>query len=279
MSVIDFRVRPPAKGFLGTTMYTASVRRDGLTRAFGLPPARSAQEQSMALLLAEMERADVSLGVVTARLSDYFGSVSNEDVLDIVRDYSPRFAGVAAVDPTHRRTAIAQIESSLAAGFKAINIEPGAYPVPLYADDRSLYPLYACCEDLGIPAIIMAGGNAGPDLAYSCPVHLDRVAADFPRLRIVVSHGGWPWVHEILHVAFRRGNVYICPDMYLRNMAGMDDYVRAANGFLAERFLYASGYPFCPVEEYAAWFQTLPLRPEVLERVLYRNAAELLGLA
>ena len=58
-------------------------------------------------------------------------------------------------------------------------------------------------------------------------------SADFPDLRIVVSHGNWPWVSEILHVAFRRPNVYLSPDMYLYNMPGMDDYLRAANGFLA----------------------------------------------
>ena len=61
----------------------------------------------------------------------------------------------------------------------------------------------------------MAGGNGGPDLSYSDPVHVDRVAADFPALPIVVSHGGWPWVHQILHVAYRRQNVHVSPDMYL----------------------------------------------------------------
>ncbi|MCC7486999.1 MAG: amidohydrolase [Burkholderiales bacterium] len=259
-------------------MYTSPARRDRFTRQLGLEPARSAQARSMDMLLAEMDRAGVGVGVVQARFSDFFGSVSNDDVAAICREYPGRFVGIAAIDPTGRRAAIAEIDRMMAAGFRGVNVEPGAYPVPMYPDDRRLYPVYAHCEDRGIPVIIMAGGNAGPDVSYSFPVHVDRVAGDFPALKIVVSHGGWPWVSEILHVAFRRENVYVSPDMYLHEAPGWEDYLRAANGFLAERFLYASCYPLAPVEEYAEWFRRLPLESGTRERALWRNAAALLGL-
>lgn len=279
MTIIDFRVRPPARGFLGMIMYTEGERRNKFTRQLGLEPAPSAQARSMDMLIAEMDQAGIGIGVVQARVSDFFGSVSNDDVAAIVRDHPGRFIGIAAVDPTNRKAAIGEIDKWMAAGFKGVNIEPGAYPVPIYPDDRRLYPIYAHCEDREISVIIMAGGNAGPDLSYSFPVHLDRVAGDFPQLRIVVSHGGWPWVSEILHVAFRRSNVYVSPDMYLHEAPGWEEYLKAANGFLADRFLYASCYPLTPVKEYAEWFLRLPLKPETRERALWKNAAELLRLA
>jgi predicted TIM-barrel fold metal-dependent hydrolase len=279
MKIIDFRIRPPLKGFLGMVMYSNGPRRDRFTRQLGLEPAASASGCSMPLLLEEMRAANVVHGVIPARCSDYFGSVSNEDVAAIVQEYPGRFSGIAAIDPTDRKAALAQIDTMLAAGFVGATIEPGAYPVPLYADDRKLYPIYAYLEDRNIPVVIMTGGNAGPDLSYSNPVQLDRVAADFPQLRIVVSHGNWPWVSEIVHVAFRRANVYVSPDMYLYNMPGMDDYLKAANGFLAERFIFATAYPLVPVKEYAEWFVRLPLKPENMERCVYRNAAELLGIS
>jgi uncharacterized protein len=278
VSIIDFRVRPPARGFLGMIMYTAPERRNQYTRQLGLEPAPSAQARSIDMLIGEMDQAGVGIGVVQARNSDFFGSVSNDDVGAIVRDHPGRFIGIAAIDPANRRAAIAEIDRMMNAGFRGINVEPGAYPVPIYPDDRRLYPIYAHCEDRNIPVIIMAGGNAGPDLSYSFPVHVDRVAADFPRMKIVVSHGGWPWVSEILHVAFRRENVYLSPDMYLHEAPGWEEYLKAANGFLADRFLYASCYPLTPVKEYAEWFQRLPFRPETRERALWKNAAALLGL-
>lgn len=279
MPVIDFRLRPPLKGFREMIMYANAQRRDDATRRHGMEPAASAQQQSMGLLLAEMDAAGITHGVVMGRFSGVYGSVSNRDVADIVEAYRGRFIGVGSIDPSERRRAIRQIDEAIELGLKGINLEPGAYASPLYPDDRRLYPIYAYCEDRDIPVTVMAGGSAGPDLSYTDPVHIDRVAGDFPDLRICVTHGGWPWVHQILHVAYRRPNLYVSPDQYLCNMPGMDDYVCAANGFLSERFLYGSSYPFIGVERYAAWFRSLPIRPELMEQLMYRNAARFLGLS
>jgi len=278
MKIIDFRVRPPLKGFLKTAMYANAPRRDRFTRQLGLSPAPSARKKSMQMLLKEMKDSGVTRGVITARISDVLGTVSNSDVLAICKAYPKLFVGIAGVDPTSRKAALQQIDDAIKAGFRGITIEPGAYPVPIYADDRRLYPIYAHLEDRNMPVVIMTGGNAGPDLSYSSPIPLDRVAADFPTLKIVISHGNWPWVHEILHVAFRRPNVYLSPDMYLYNMPGMDDYVKAANGWLSDRFIYASAYPLTPLQEYAEWFVRLPIRPESMEKCVYTNAAGLLGI-
>jgi predicted TIM-barrel fold metal-dependent hydrolase len=129
-----------------------------------------------------------------------------------------------------------------------------------------------------MPIVLMAGGGAGPDITYTAPECLDRMLADFPRLTVVCSHGGWPWVQEVLHVAFRRPNLFLCPDMYLYELPGMDDYIRAANGFLRDRMLFGTAYPFCPLPDYVAWFRALPLKPDALEAMLWRNANRLLGL-
>lgn len=279
MTIIDFRLRPPLKGFLDMVMYSAAERRDRITRQHGMEPAESAQKKSMDLLLRDMDEAGVTTGVVMGRNSGLYGSVSNQDVADIVKDYPGRFIGIGSIDPANRRAAIRQIDEALALGLKGINLEPGAYALPLYADDRRLYPIYAYCEDKGLPVTVMAGGSAGPDLSYTNPVHIDRVAADFPDLKIAISHGGWPWVQEILHVAFRRPNVYISPDQYLCNMPGMSDYLTAVNGYLADRFLYASSYPFISVKGYAEWFRKLPIKPDLFKQIMYGNAARFLGLS
>lgn len=273
---IDFRLRPPLPGYLETAMYANPERRDRLTRQLQMEPAPSAQQRSMALCLAEMDQAGVSKGVLPARHSDLHGSTSNAAVAQILRQHPERFIGFACFDPTNRRAAVAQIQQAMDQGFAGVNVEPGAYPEPLYPDDRRLYPLYAHCEDQQLPVLMMAGGNGGPDLSYSNPVHVDRVAADFPGLKIAVSHGGWPWVHQILHVAYRRPNVYVSPDMYLANMAGMNDYIDAANGFLQDRVLYASSYPLCPIAEYAQWFKGLPIDAAVMPKLLQQNALSFL---
>jgi hypothetical protein len=278
MKVIDFRIRPPYKGFLDTLMYSEPERRDRFTRQLGLTPSQAAAEKSCDLLIKEMDDAGIDMGVVVGRKSGFLGSVSNDDVMGFVNAYPGRFAAVASVDITNRKIAVREIDDAVVAGFKAINIEPGAQAVPMAADDRRLYPIYAHCEDKSIPVMILAGGNAGPDIESTVPVSLDRVLSDFPKMKVVAAHGGWPWVHQVLHIAFRRPNLYLSPDMYFVNMPGMDDYLKAADGFLAERFIYGSSFPLCPVKGYLDWFNKLPMKPENKERVLSRNALEFLNM-
>ncbi|GLS45370.1 amidohydrolase family protein [Methylobacterium brachythecii] len=278
MRIIDFRIRPPFEDFLNTAMYAGSERRDRIARAIGFAPSPAAQAQSVDGLLAEMDRAGITHGVVVGRESGSLGSVDNATVKAFCDQHAGRFIPAASIDPADRKKAMRQIEDCLTAGFALFNMEPGGAMPPMHTDDRRLYPLYALLEDREVPLILMTGGNAGPDISYTAPETLDRVLGDFPKLKIVSSHGNWPWVHQILHVAFRRPNLYLSPDYLLANMPGMDDYVQAANTWLSDRVLYASAFPFAPVDRYCDWFRKLPIAPENLEKIMWANASDLLKL-
>ncbi len=279
MPIIDFRIRPPYKDFLNTAMYTKAERRDGITRSIQLQPSLAAQQKSVPMMLAEMDLAGIDIGVVVGRSSGALGSVGNDTVKEFCNCHQGRFIPVASVNPSDRKQAVRDIDMAISTGFRAVNIEPGGSSPPLHTDDRKLYPLYAHCEDRNVPLIIMTGGNAGPDLSYTSPDRLDRVLGDFPDLRVASAHGNWPWAHQILHVAFRRPNLYLSPDYFLSNMPGSEDFLKAADSWLADRFLYASAFPFAPIKEYLDWFRSLPIRPENMDRILYQNAVEFLGLA
>ena len=279
MDIIDFRLRPPIGGFLKTRIYSAPDNRDSYTRKLGFPPVISAQLQSMPKLFEEMDAAGITTGVIVARNTDRLGVVTNEDVAAIAAAHPDRFVAIGAVHPANRKLASRQIEEARALGMAFVNIEPGVLAEPMHVDDRRLYPLYAQCEDTGMGVVLMSGGAAGPDISYTAPEHIDRVLGDFPALKVVSSHGNWPWVQEIIHVAFRRSNLYLSPDMYLPNLPGMEDYVRAANGFMADQFLFATAYPFCPLKDYVDWFMTLGIKPASLEKALSGNAKRLLGLS
>jgi predicted TIM-barrel fold metal-dependent hydrolase len=61
-------------------------------------------------------------------------------------------------------------------------------------------------------------------------------------------------------------------------MPGFEEYVRAANGFLSDRLLFGSSYPVLALDRAVKSVQQIGFRPEVLERIFFRNAAALLGL-
>jgi predicted TIM-barrel fold metal-dependent hydrolase len=147
----------------------------------------------------------------------------------------------------------------------------------MYADDPRLLPVYSKCAAMGIPIFILAGGNAGPDISYSDPVHIEHVATDMPELKIVVLHGAWPWTTHILHIAFRRPNIYISPDMYV-SFPGCDQLVQAANTYLSDRLVYGTSYPFAPVIGYFEKYKTLGIKEEYMDKILFENTRKLLNL-
>ena len=53
----------------------------------------------------------------------------------------------------------------------------------------------------------------------------------------------------MIFCAFRRPNMFICPDMYLNNTPFRDRYIQAANCMLSEQFIFGTSYPFMPMKE------------------------------
>lgn len=277
--IVDFRVRPPFGGYLNTNIYNDRQRTIAMVKAQGFAPSKSLINASWDSFLQEQDQAKVDVCVVPARYTtpDY-GQIPNEDLAGLVRRHRERFVCFAAVDTASPKAADQLEEAVRDLGLAGLTLDPGFCDPPRYADDPLFEPLYRRCARLGVSVMVTYSGHAGPDIGYADPVRIDRVAAAFPDLSIVVVHAGWPWVLQILGVAFRRPNIYLSPDMYMVNMPGASDYVEAANGFLRERLFFGSSYPFLPLDEAVAYYTRLPFKPDVLSAVMGGNAARLLNL-
>ena len=153
---------------------------------------------------------------------------------------------------------------------------PGFGLPPRHPDDRVYWPIYERLQELDVPLFLMTGPTT-PDPRFNDPSGVAVVAAAFPRLRIGVYHGYWPRVQEIIGVAFRHPNVHLIPDMYLFQ-PGQEAYVKAANGFLADQFLFGSSYPFRPIRQSIDDYAAAGFRDDVLERIFHVNAERLLEL-
>ena len=275
--IIDFRLRPPFGGYLSIGMYADRAAADFYADNTGMTRSESARQQSMELLLKEMDENGIDMGVATGRMGHRKGNVSNDEIIRLLETYPGRFAGLAGLDASDVRGSIREMHRVCLDGpLKGVVLEPGAMEKPMYANDARLYPLYYECEEHGIPVMLMIGGRAGPDRTYSNPQIISQLASDFPGVEFIISHGCWPFVQEILGVCFYQKNITITPDLYFFNLPGQDDYIRAGNFYMQDRFLFGSAYPFMPlscVQEFRKHF-----RPEVQEKLLYKNAARLLKL-
>lgn len=275
--IIDFRLRPPYAGYLDTGMYKDLANSTMYAKNVGVTQPESAFTHSMDLLFKEMDAAGIDIGVATGRLGHFKGSISNDDVINLVTSYPKRFVGMAGLNTNDISHALDEIDRVVLNGsLKGVVLEPGRMDKPLYANDKSIYPIYEKCDKYNIPVMLMCGGNAGPDISYSNPLITSHIARDFPNTNFIISHGGWPWVQQILGVCFFQSNIYLSPDLYFFNLSGHADYKIAANGYMQDRFLYGSAYPFLPVSV-AERFKTY-FKPEILPKVLWKNAVSLLKL-
>ncbi len=275
--VIDFRLRPPFGDYVKLGMYTNKERCRSYASNIGRELAPSIAEESMELLLKDMDDNGIDIGVATGRVEHFAGGMSNDNVIRLTETYPGRFFGFAGLNPLDWRWSLREIHRTVVDGpLKGVVLEPGAVRPPMYGDDALLYPLYAECEKYDIPVMVMLGGNVGPNVDYSFPRIIHKIASDFPTVKFIVSHGGWPWVQAVLGVCFVQQNIYLSPDLYIFNQPGWQDYVTAAHTYMRKRILYASAYPFLPLE-CVHNFRTL-FKPEVLPDLMYHNAAALLGL-
>jgi predicted TIM-barrel fold metal-dependent hydrolase len=277
--IIDIRNRP---AFLhdfygarrGTPDFETARWLNGRTGSHDVEHfARSQTEDGY---LAEIREAGIAAAVVIGR--DTPGIQNDNDEIHALVSRHPELVGVGSVDPERLgRRAVDEAERAVRKlGLKAINLEPGFGAPPRAFDDALLWPVFEALQDWEIPVFLMSGPTT-PDLDYNDPAAIGRVARRFSKLQIVVHHGAWPRVDEIVGVAFRYANVTLVPDMYIFQPGGRL-YVEAANGALADQIAFGSSHPFRAMRQSVEDYENLGFRDDVLNKVFYANAARLLKI-
>ena len=279
--IVDMRVRPPfLHKFFGSTPGTPEfeVVRWLNRRVGSNDPDHFTAVKDSAAMLSEMDGAGITMGVIVARSVPNV-RVTNDQIGQLVRQAPSRYVGIGLVDPQFLGldAAIAEVRRAVSVlGCKAINVDPGFLERPIPPDDALMFPIYRACQELDVPVFIMSGPTSA-DLSLTEPRSIARVAKAFPKLPIVVCHGAYPFVQEMIAVALMHENVYVSPDMYTF-MPGGNLYIDAANGFMKDELLFGTAYPFKPMKQGVDQFLQSGLRADVLDNVMYKNAAKLLKL-
>ena len=278
--IIDMRSRPSfLHDFYGKTPGTKAYETaKWLSRRTGsLDDEHFAKSTTIEAFVQEVRDAGISQAVVIGRDTPALKH-ANEEIADLVQPF-PELIGIGSVNPqTQSPKAIArEIETAVRTlGLTAINLEPGFGSPPLKADHPALFPAYEACQALGVPVCLMSGPTS-PSLEFTDPAPVGRVATDFPDLKIVCFHGFYPYVNEIIGVAFRHANVFVVPDMYLF-LPGGSLYVEAGNGFMRDQLLFGTSYPFRAMKQTVNDFLALGWKDEVLDGILQGNAERVLNL-
>ena len=279
MKIIDVRMRPPFLPYLDKNgMF--DTRADNpfavsrFYRNFGMNMSESMKTASMEQLFAEMDRAGEITGVVSIRRNSR--GYENHALVDLLKKYPERFLGACGIAPDSSPETMNTLQHYVLDGpCVSAFMEPGFHNIMI--DDENIFPTYEFCERNHIPLLISFGGFHGPTDDFCLPIHAEHVATAFPNLKIALCHGGWPWVEAAVRLAFKAPNVYLSPDIYALHAAGAQSYIEAANYMLRDKMLYGSAYPCVDVESSVALYLQ-KLRPEVVEDVMYNNAARFFGI-
>jgi len=209
----------------------------------------------------------------------------NEYVAMLRNKYDCIAQAWGTVDPYRGRTAIEQAEYAIKTlkllGFHFHPIA-GGYAV----SERAFYPLWDAIQGMGVPVCIdigmtgvggqMPGGN-GLKLRHAHPLAVDEIAADFPKLKIVMAHPGYPWVDEATAVCLHKGNVFW-------EMSGWgvkyipESIKRDIRGRLKDKIMFGSDYPSLTYERLIKEWMEVGYPDEILEKFFHKNAETVLGL-
>lgn len=284
MKLIDFNSRPPLPAFKANATHLSNYRR--VYQASEAHVERADAPDALEKYLATYERLRAQYVVVKAKdVETTFGlKVPNETIAEFCRAHEPRFIGYAGVDPHKGAAAVRELEHAVRElGLRGLNLQ--CFEHRLAINDRRMYPLYAKCVELDVPVNIHTGINFSTDclMEVGRPLLLDEVMVHFPDLRVIASPPGWPWVHELIGVAWRHANVYIgvsaVRPKYLNvEHSGYEALLQYGNTVLQDQMLFGTSYPMQPVERAVAEMNELPLKDSVREKWLYVNAARLLNL-
>jgi len=234
-------------------------------------------------MVAAIGEAGIDRAVLQAEWAAGDYRAMNDAVHRIVADYPDVLTGYVTVNPDAGDDMAAVVEREVRErDAKGVNLQPFSYRV--LANDKRFYPLYAKCQELGVPVTIHSSINFSNDrsIEFGRPLYLCEIACDFPDLVIVANHGGWPWVNELVAIAWKHANVYIeigavAPKYIGTPGTGWETLMQYGNSsLLSDRVLFATDN-MIPFQRAVQELQALPLKDRVREGWLGGNAARLLA--
>jgi predicted TIM-barrel fold metal-dependent hydrolase len=236
--------------------------------------------------VAKMDRAGIERSLLVAvragdmRIKHSF-AIPYERIAEYCEQFPGRFHGLAGIDPSRMMAGLRELERGINEfGFVGAHLYPHWFEQP--PDAACYYPFYAKCCELDVPIMMQIGhcldyqrDRILPSVGR--PITLDRVAIDFPELKLIGIHLGWPWTEEMIAVCFKHSNAYMAGDAYAPKH-WPDEYIRYVDSWGQDKCLFGTDWPVIDPERAMQELEQLPIRKESRAKLLRENAMRLFRL-
>ena len=171
--------------------------------------------QTVEEFIAYMDDANVDQVLIpSAKMASYqtrqlIWDVQEAQVRELAEAAPGRIFGLFGINPFEGMAGVRRLDESIGDGvFVGAHLHTYGFGLPL--NHRKYYPFYAKCAELGVPVVMQVGHSAERmPSELGRPILVDDIALDFPELIIIGAHTGWPWVEEMIALAWKHRNVYI----------------------------------------------------------------------
>lgn len=270
---------------LGRGVSRGRIGVKGAVRPGDDPPSHAGAEEHLSA--SKPVDATIVLGFRSRYLD---AEISNDHVANYVRRYPERLIGFAGIDPTDPGEAIAEMRRARdELRMQGVALSPPAQNFhPCHTNAKACYEAAAA---LDMPILFHSGVRNAPEsvLSYGQPVLIDEVAREFPSLKIVIAHMGYPWVQETIALLAKQPNVYSDISWVLHQpWSAYQSLLTAHEHGVMGKLLFGSGFPYtraahCIEALYGinqlAHGTNLPSIPrEHLRGIVERDALSLLGI-
>ena len=229
-----------------------------------------------------------SIGIDRAVLINYvapdvigFTSEVNQFIADYVKADPKRLIPCGGIHPRHSRDIEAEIEQILRLKIRMIKIHPPhqlLFPNDYLNGVKELELIYRAAENNGIPVMFHTGTSIFPGARnrYGDPIYIDDVAVDFPKLKIILAHGGRPlWMQTAFFLLRRHPNVFldisgIPPKALPKYFPRLDE--------IAEKTLFGTDWPgpgVPEIKENLDAFRALALSEKIQQQILSQTALQI----
>jgi predicted TIM-barrel fold metal-dependent hydrolase len=188
------------------------------------------------------------------------------------------FIPFASVNPVTTSNAEKSLERCVREmGFKGLKLYPTYQH--FFPNQKNVYPLYKKAIEFDIPVMFHTGSSIykNSKLKYGDPLLLDDVAADFPKLKIVMAHSGRGfWYDRAFFLSRIHRNVYmeisgLPPKNLLQYFPDLERN--------ADKVIFGSDWPGIKgIRENIDALYSLGFKEKTIEKMLFRNAEKILGM-
>lgn len=226
----------------------------------------------------EMDKAGVDISILSAWHGPSGELISNQQVSEQISTAPRRFRGLASVDLTRPMDAVREIRKWVdKRQFVGVRIVPWLWGLP--PNDRRYYPIYTCCVDLGVPVCTQIG-HTGPLLGSETGrliPYLEEVLLDFPELKVVGGHVGFPWIDELISLTIKFENFFVDTSAYALHRLP-SNFVHYMKTIGADRVMFGTNWPMLSPSRCLEAIESLSLTDEQSAKFLSDNARRVFNL-